>query len=240
MQKKIVIIGASSGIGRRMAELYLEKGHQVGITGRRNELLNEIKQQHPQQTETECFDITETGNISHLEALVQRLGGLDILVISAGTGEPSGSLDWDIDKTTVATNVNGFTEIANWAFNHFIQQGHGHLAVISSVAAIRGGSWAPAYNASKAFQSRYFEGLQFKAAKMKKKKVFITRVEPGFVKTKMAKSHKLFWVVPVEKAARQIITAIEKGKRRAFISRRWALIGWVLKWIPHWLYRKVA
>lgn len=240
MGKKIIIIGATSGIGRRMAELYLEKGHRVGITGRRENLLNEIRQQHPQQTEIECFDVTGKDNISHLQSLITKLGGLDVLVISAGTGEPAKELSWEIDKKTVDTNVSGFTEIANWTFNYFIEQGHGYLAVISSIAAVRGGSWAPAYNASKAFQSSYFEGLRLKAAKMKKSNVYITRVEPGFVKTKMAKSHKLFWVVPVDKAARQIINAIDKGKRRAFISHRWAIIAWILKWIPHWLYKKVA
>lgn len=239
MEKKIIIIGATSGIGRRMAELYIEKGCKVGVTGRRQELLNEIKQQFPQQAEYECFDVTGTENIPRLQSLIQKLGGLDILVISAGTGEPSKELNWEIDKATVQTNVNGFIEIANWAFNYFIQQGQGRLAVISSVAAIRGGSWAPAYNASKAFQSSYFEGLRLKAAKLKKN-IYITRVEPGFVKTKMAKSHKLFWIVSVDKAARQIISAIDRGKRRAFISRRWAIIGWILKWIPHWLYKKVA
>lgn len=239
MEKKVIIIGATSGIGRRMAEMYLERGYRVGVTGRRQDLLIEIKNHFPQQSEYECFDVTGTENTQRLQSLIQKLGGLDILVISAGTGEPSKELDWEIDKATVSTNVSGFIEIANWSFNYFIQQGHGRLAVISSVAAIRGGSWAPAYNASKAFQSSYFEGLRLKAAKMKKN-IFITRVEPGFVKTKMAKSHKLFWIVPVDKAARQIISAIDKGKRRAFISRRWAIIGWILKWIPHWLYKKVA
>jgi hypothetical protein len=51
------------------------------------------------------------------------LGGLDILIISAGTGESSEELNWGIDKMTVDTNVNGFTEIANWAFNYFVTQG---------------------------------------------------------------------------------------------------------------------
>jgi short-subunit dehydrogenase len=239
MEKKIIIVGSTSGIGRRMAEIYAEKNSRVGVTGRRKEMLEEIQQQFPQQIEFECFDVVGNDNISHLVALVEKLGGLDILVISAGTGKPSKELSMEIDKLTVDTNVNGFVEMANWAFNYFEKQGHGHLAVISSVAAIRGGSWAPAYNASKSFQSSYCEGLSLKADRMGKN-ISVTCIEPGFVATNMAKSHILFWVVPVEKAARQIIRAIEKKRRKVYISRRWWLIAKAMKWAPYWLYRRLG
>lgn len=238
-QKKIVIIGASSGIGKRIAELYAQNGHRVGITGRRSELLQQIQQHFSQSVEYECFDVTKAENTNHLESLVSKLGGLDLLVISAGGGDVSKELDWEIDKLTVDTNVNGFVEIANWSFNYFARQGYGQLATISSLAALRGGSWAPAYNASKAFQSNYFEGLAIKARRMKKH-ISITCIEPGFVATKMAKSDKLFWVVPVDKAARQIIRAIEKRKRKVYISRRWGIIARILKWTPFWLYRRIG
>lgn len=238
-QKKIAIIGATSGMGRRMAEIYVQKGQRVGITGRRSELLQQIQQQSPQNVEYECFDVTKAENITHLESLVSKLGGLDVLVISAGGGDVSEELDWQLDKLTVDTNVNGFVEVANWAFNYFARQGHGQLATISSIAAVRGGSHAPSYNASKAFQSNYFEGLAIKARRMKKN-IAITCIEPGFVATKMAKSDKLFWVVPVDKAARQIIRAIEKRRRKAYISRRWWIIAKILKWTPYWLYRRIG
>ncbi|MEO7924490.1 MAG: SDR family NAD(P)-dependent oxidoreductase [Chitinophagaceae bacterium] len=237
--QRIIIIGASSGIGKRLAERYAGAQQRVGISGRRLDLLQEIQQQFPQQVEYECFDVTGKDNILHLEALIAKLGGLDILVISAGTGEPSKELSWEIDKKTVDTNVNGFVEIANWGYNYFVRQDHGQLVTISSIAAVRGGHWAPAYNASKAFQSNYFDGLWVKAKKMNKN-VHITCIEPGFVATKMAKSDKLFWVVPVDKAARQIARAIEKKKRKAYISRRWWLVACILKLTPHWLYRKIA
>ena len=239
VQKKIIIVGATSGIGRKMAEFYIEEGHIVGITGRRLELLQQIKQQFPSLVEYECFDVTGKENIFHIKALVEKLNGLDILVISAGNGEVSKDLSWDVDKWTVETNVNGFVEIANWAFNFFIKQGHGRLATISSIAAIRGSSLAPAYNASKAFQSTYFEGLSIKAKRMKKD-VSITCIEPGFVKTKMAKSNKLFWVVPVDKAARQIITAIQKKKRKVYISRRWWIIAKLFKWMPYAILKRLV
>jgi short-subunit dehydrogenase len=237
--RKIIIIGASSGIGRKLAECYAEKGDLVGITGRRSNLLDEIQSKFPGKISTSCFDVTGSENIRHLTTLIRQLGGLDILIISAGVGEPAAELSWAIDKITVATNVDGFVEIANWAFNYFIQQGKGQLVNISSVGANRGGSHAPAYNASKAFQSSYFYGLSLKTQKMKSD-VRITSIEPGFLATKMAKSDKVFWVVPLDKAARQIIHAIDRRKRKAYISKRWWIIAQLLRWMPHWLYKRVA
>jgi short-subunit dehydrogenase len=237
--KRIIIVGGTSGIGRKMAELYATAGNIVGITGRRKELLDEIENMFPGKIKTECFDVTGNENIESLTELIQKIGGLDILVYSSGTGELSKGLDWGIDKLTVETNVKGFIEIANWSFNYFLNQGDGRMAVISSIAANRGNSWAPAYSASKAFQSNYFEALAIKAKKMKKN-VGITCAEPGFVDTKMAKGNKRFWVVPLEKAARQIIAGIEKKKQKVYVSKRWWLVARLMRLTPFWLYKKIG
>ena len=237
--KRIIIVGGTSGIGRKMAELYVADGNIVGITGRRMELLNEIENMYPGIIKTECFDVTGNESIERLTALIQKIGGLDILVYSSGIGELSKELDWEIDKLTVDTNVYGFVEITNWGFNYFNRQGHGTMAVISSIAANRGNSWAPAYSASKAFQSNYFEALAIKTKKMKKD-IGIICVEPGFVDTKMAKGNKRFWVVPLEKAAKQIISGIEKRKQKVYVSKRWWLVARLMRLTPFWLYKKIG
>jgi len=237
--KKVIIVGATSGIGRKMAELYAAAGNIVGITGRRKELLDEIENIFPDKIKTECFDVTGDENIERLATLIQKTGGLDILVYSSGFGELSKEMDWEIDKPTVDTNVYGFIQITNWAFNYFIRQGHGSMAVISSIAANRGNSWAPAYSASKAFQSNYFEALTIKANKMKKH-IGIICIEPGFVNTNMAKGYKKFWVVPLEKAARQIIAGIEKKKQKVYVSKRWWLVARLMRMTPFWLYKKIG
>ena len=237
--KNVIIVGATSGIGRKMAELYAAAGNIVGITGRRKELLEEIENMFPGKIKTECFDVTGNENIERLTALIQKIGGLDTLVYSSGIGELSKGLDWEIDKLTVDTNVKGFIEIANWGFNYFLNQGDGRIAVISSIAANRGNSWAPAYSASKAFQSNYFEALAIKA-KMMKKNIGITCVEPGFVATKMAKGNKRFWVVPLERAAKQIIAAIEKKKQKVYVSKRWWLVARLMRLTPFWLYKRIG
>jgi short-subunit dehydrogenase len=242
MSNKVIIVGATSGMGKRIAELYAEKGWRVGITGRRQDLLEELKNRYPDLVESENFDITKNENIERLQSLIQKLGGLDLLIISAGGGDTSDDLSWELDKWMVDINVNGFVQIANWTFNYYMSQGYGHMAVISSIAAYRGNSQAPAYSASKAFQSIYFEGLALKArrARISKKNITITCIEPGFVDTKMAKSKKLFWVVPVDKAARQILRGIERKKRKVYISRRWVIIAWIMKWMPYSIYKRIA
>ncbi|HNC38508.1 MAG TPA: hypothetical protein PK492_04040, partial [Chitinophagaceae bacterium] len=98
----------------------------------------------------------------------------------------------------------------------------------------------PAYAASKAFESIYCEGLSIKARKLKKE-IYITCIEPGFVNTDMAHGgDKMFWIAPVEKASRQIIKAIEKKKRKVYITKRWWLIAKLMRLLPYWIYRKLG
>ena len=242
--QKIIIIGATSGIGHELAKLYIKNGDRVGVTGRRANLLDEIQKEHPVQVETECFDVTGNENIPHLESLIQKLDGMDVLIYNSGYGEPSKTLDWAIDRQTTLTNVNGFVEIVNYGFNYFLKQGRGQIATISSIAALRENSYAPAYSASKAFISMYMASIFLKARRIKKRnpeiKISITDILPGYVKTKMAKGKKLFWEAPFDKAAKQIFTAIQNKKRKVYITRRWAIIAWLLKWIPFFILKRVA
>jgi len=237
--QKTIIIGATSGIGREMARLYADAGHLVGATGRRQELLYSLQLEYPNSIITECFDITGPGATAHLESLTRKLGGLDLLVYSAGWGEIMDSLDWAVDKGTVDVNVNGFLEAVHYAWRIFVEQGHGQLVTLSSIASIRGNRHSPAYSAAKAFQSVYFEGLSLKARHMGIP-LFLTDVQPGFVDTKMAKGPGRFWVAPPEKAARQIIKAIDRRRWRVYVTHRWWIIAKIAKWIPSWLYRRIG
>ena len=237
--KKIIIIGASSGIGREIAKIYLEEGNIVGLTGRRLNLLQEMQTTYPNQVHVASFDVRGEENIARLQPLINEMGGLDLLLYNSGYGDVSKTLDWELDKATYETNVKGFVEIMNFAFNYFLKQGHGQVATTSSIASIRGNSWAPAYSASKAFQSIYMEGLHMKARRMKSK-IYVTDIQPGFVDTKMAKGNGQFWVATPTKAAKQIVQAIKKKKWRAYVTKRWWLIAQLMKWAPGWLYHRIG
>ena len=237
--RKIIIIGASSGIGKELALLYAARGDRVAITGRRAELLEAVRLEYPDQIITRCFDATQKDNRQQLESLIGELGGMDLLIYNAGFGEASPELAWEAEQLTVGTNVVGFAALINFGFNWICRQGYGHLALTSSVAGVRGNSWAPAYSASKAFMSNYAEGLQIKAARLKKD-IVVTDIRPGFVDTKLLKWKKRFWMSSPQKAARQIVAAIDRKKRIAYITKRWWLIAQVMKLLPYPLYRRLA
>lgn len=238
-QKKIIIVGASSGIGREIACKYVASGNKVGITGRRENLLNDLREKYPDQILVSCFDVTGNDNQQKIQQLIDQLGGLDLLIYNAGYGEPSKELKWQIEQSTTKTNVSGFVEIVSYDFNYFAGKGSGQIAVTSSIAAMRGNSWAPSYSASKAFMSNYSEGLNMKAKRLKKD-IVVTDIKPGFINTKMAKGNGRFWIATVEKAARQIINAIEKKKRVAYITRRWWLIAQIMKVLPYSIHRRIV
>lgn len=236
--KKAIIVGATSGIGKELARLLVNNNYTVGITGRRIKLLQNLKKEKPNKYTLKCFDIKDTKNTSkHLNELVKELGGLDLLIISAGTGDINNNLDFDIEKRTIDTNVSGFTAIADWSFNFFKKQDYGHLVAISSIAGLRGSRQTPAYNATKAFQINYLEGLRQKSNKLKN--VIITDIRPGFVKTRMAKGDGQFWVAHPKKVAEQILNAIRKKRKIAYVTKRWLLIAMLLKSLPKMIYDKM-
>lgn len=237
--KKAIIIGATSGIGQGLAKVLVENDYLVGITGRRTELLENLKSESPNSYIVKAFDVTDTKVAEEkLEELTSELGGLDLFILSAGTGDINDKLDFEIEKRTINTNVIGFTFIADWTFNYFKKQKFGHLVAISSIGGLRGSRQAPSYNASKAYQINYLEGLRQKARYIKMQ-IFVTDIRPGFVNTEMAKGEGLFWVGSVEKATKQIYYAIIKKKKIAYVTKRWRIIASILKRIPNFIYDKI-
>ncbi|MDP3150644.1 MAG: SDR family NAD(P)-dependent oxidoreductase [Ignavibacteria bacterium] len=237
--KKAIIIGATSGIGKGLAKLLVVNSYKVGITGRRTELLEELKSENPNFYYVKTFDITDIIKVAEkLEELTAELGGLDLAVICSGTGDMNETLDFKVEKRTIDTNVIGFTCVADWVFNYFEKQKSGHLVGISSIAGLRGSRQAPSYYASKAYQINYLEGLRQKATKLKGQ-IFVTDIRPGLVDTEMAKGEGLFWVASVDKATRQIYKAIKKKKKIVYVTKRWGLIAKIIRLIPRPIYNRM-
>ena len=196
--KIAIVIGATSGIGKELARLLVGDGFKVGITGRRTELLESLKFENPDSYFIKSFDVNDTKMAEEkLEELTSELGGLDLLILSSGTGDINPKLDFEIEIRTIETNVIGWTFISDWTFKFFEKQKHGHLIAISSIGGLRGNKQSTSYNASKAYQINYLEGLRQKATNLKEQ-IFITDIRPGLINTEMAKGEGLFWVMPVE------------------------------------------
>ena len=232
MKKKAIVVGATSGIGRELAVILSQNDYVLGLVGRRTECLAELKQSLSTEVFTRQIDVGETAAaMESLTQLIEEMQGVDLVVISAGIGFLNADLNWPDEKATIDTNVSGFAAMANVAFRHFERVGKGHLVGISSIAALRGGRAAPAYNASKAFVSNYLEGLRCRAAHARQA-IVVTDIQPGFVDTAMAKGDGLFWVASPQEAARQIYRAIQRKAKHAYVTRRWRLVAWLYRVLP--------
>ena len=235
---KAIVIGASSGIGKELAILLSKENYTVGLTARRTDLLEDISSQLPTKSYVKYMDVSQPVRaMKELEDLIVEMGGVVLIVMCSGTGYINPALDWHMEQETIDVNVAGFACIADFSFNYFVKQGSGHFTAISSIAALRGGSDAPAYNASKAFVSNYMEGLRCKARK-ENLKIIVTDIRPGFVDTKMAQGDGLFWVASPEKAARQIYSIIRRKKDVGYVTKRWRIVAWLFKIMPKKLYYK--
>ena len=236
-KKNIIIIGATSGIGRALFERYIVEGNSLGIVGRRTHLLDDLQHQHPSNTYTATADITKQNEIEKaIYTLHTELGSFDLAIVCSGTGDLNPSLDYDVERPTIDTNVTGWTFVVDTLYHIFAKQSYGHLVAITSVGGLRGEPMAPAYNATKAYQINYMEALRKKAFKAGGK-ITVTDVRPGLVDTAMAKGESLFWVMPVEKVARQICTAIRRKKSKVYVTNRWLVLAVINKNLPFFLYR---
>jgi short-subunit dehydrogenase len=235
-----IIIGASSGIGRALGKILAQNGYTVGLTARRIELLEELQKEIPTRTFIQKMDVSKPQEAQKLlEELITRMGGMDLLVVNAGLWKANPRLEWNIEQEAIDINVTGFVAMANFGMTWFINQGFGHLVGLSSVGAIHGHREAPAYFAAKAFIANYLQGLRHYVGKQKIP-IAITDIRPGHVDTPGIRGEEdLFWVAPVEKAARQIFEAIRHKRKLAYITHRWRLIAWVLRVIPDFLFNRI-
>jgi len=235
---KAVVVGATSGIGRELAKQMSNSGYIVGITGRRSNLLDSLEEELPGECFKSIMDLTHISeSVTALKDLFREMGDVDIVVINSGTGSIDPKFQLTDELETIAVNVAGFTAMANVAYHYFAKKNDGQIVGISSIAALKGGPIA-AYNASKAYISNYMEGLSCRALSQGKD-IIVTDIRPGFVDTAMAKGEGIFWKAPVETAAKQIFKAIREKRRVTYVTKRWALIGVLLYWLPFGLYRRI-
>lgn len=237
-QKKVIIIGATSGIGEALALRYIQNNCLVGVTGRREERLMAFKKQFPDNVHTQTMDVCREDAPGLLEELVNEMGGMDLLIYCAGIGQQNSELLPELELRTVYTNVVGFTAIANYVYNYFKrEQREGQFAAISSVAGIRSLRHAPSYSATKRYITHYMACLAQKGHK-DKLPVKFTTILPGFIRTELLR-HDYPFIISLEKGADLIFEAIEKRKRKSTLPGRWRVIAVIWQLIPQWIWERV-
>lgn len=236
MERKAVVMGASSGLGREVALALLKKGWRVGVAARRREPLEELKKDFPLQVEVAEIDVVENCASTELLALVKRLGGMDLYFHSSGVGKQNPMLEEDVELSTVETNAMGFTRMVGAAFRYMAAHGGGQIAVISSIAGTRGLGPAPSYSATKALQAHYIEALE-QLSQNRQLGITFTDIRPGFVDTMLLKDTHYPMLMRPDRVARAIVKAIERHRHVVIIDWRYWLLVMFWRLVPRWLWR---
>lgn len=234
---RVVIIGASSGMGQEVAKLFIARGYQVGVAARREDRLQALKQEAPDRVVTATIDVTTDDAPERLRDLIHQLGGMDLFFYSSGIGKQNRTLTPDIELATVNTNGLGFTRMIGEAYRYFAERGEGHIAAITSIAGTKGLGPAPSYSATKAFQNVYLQALE-QQANARGLKIRFTDIRPGFVNTDLLNDNFRYpMMLSPDKVSRQIVKAIDNKRHIKVIDWRYAILTALWRRLPRPLWR---
>ena len=240
MEKNVIVVGATSGIGREVAILFAKRGYKVAVAGRREDKLEEVASLHDNIIAYAKIDVNSEDAPALLTALADRIGGMDIYFHSSGIGYQNKNLVVEKEMATVQTNALGWTRMITAAFHYFEQhkERKGHIAIISSIAGTKGLGAAPAYSATKRFQNTYTEAL-CQLARMRHMDISFTDIRPGFVETDLIKDEDYSMQLQPAKVARDIVSAIEKKQSIVVIDWRYRILVGLWSLIPRWLWVRI-
>lgn len=248
IRRRILITGASSGIGAELARQYAAAGANLALAARRTDridaLADELRAAHPQITvATATLDVTDAEAVFRVFGeLDAALGGVDRVIANAGLGKgrPLGTGYHRANAETMTTNVLGVLAQAEAALEMFRPRGAGHLVLVSSISAVRGMPRnLTAYAASKAAVATLGEGL---SADLAGTGIAVTTVLPGFIRSEInAGMAKVPFIVDTETGCRALRAAIDREPRRAAVPRwPWAPLGAAMRLAPAGLVAKAV
>ncbi len=239
--KRIVIVGASSGIGLYAARALASGGWLVGAAARKTSSLEPLRAEFPDNILCEPLDITSPDAPEALSRLVSRLGGMDVYFHVAGIGYDNASFLPAPDLATAETNVAGFTRMMDAAWRYFADGPRpGQIAAISSVAGTKGIGTLASYSASKAYQQHYLQAMRQRAASLRLP-LTVTDIRPGWVLTPLlpgAPSDYPLAMTP-DRAGSLIVKALLSRRPVATVDWRWRLLCALWRLLPEPLWRRL-
>ena len=243
----IVIIGATSGIGRAVAERFAKEGVRIGIAGRREERLRELQERYgAERVAYRVMDVTQDDAAERLVELCEEVGEPDVLLYASGIGRQNPELEEEIEISTTRTNCEGMVRIVdrfiNWVKRNpaYNDKHRAHVAVISSLAGTKGMGPAPAYSATKSMQSAYLVALA-QHIRMYHIPVTVGDIRPGFVATEILNPEKHYpMMMTVEEAANHVTRSLVRRKRVTTFDWRYRLIGVLWRMIPRALWERMT
>lgn len=238
--KRVVIIGASSGIGLAVAKAFASRGIRVGLAARHTDTLKDLKDTYPETVEYASIDITKPQACGQLRELIEKLGGMDIYFHVAGIGYENLTLDPEREVSIIQTNAAGFARMTCTAYRYFREKGiRGQIAAVTSVAGTNGIGRLSAYSASKRCAQTYLVALE-QLANAENAGITFTDIRPGWIRTPLLLPETKYPMeMTLEHALPLIIRAIVKKKRVAYIDARWGSLAAAWRLLPDRLWVKV-
>lgn len=240
MKKRIVIMGATSGLGRGLAERYIAAGWTIGAAGRNKGALESLKALAPEQVHIAEIDILSEDATDKLESLIEECGGMDIYLHCSGIALLGKEPTIETEVRIAETNAIGFTRMVSAAFRWFeTRKCKGRLVAISSIAGVRGLEALPAYSASKAFDSTLLEALR-QRSDMLRLPLKIVDIKPGWTRTPLLEPDVHYmWEMDANRVADLIFKASLKANRTVTIGLRWRLLTSLEKIVPGAVWQKL-
>ena len=245
--KQAIIIGATSGIGRAVAEQLLAEGWRVAVAGRRAERLEAMRAQYgADRVVCRTMDVTQESAVAQLDELLAEVSTPDVLLYAAGIGKQNPDLEEGMELRTVKTNCEGMVRIVDHFINyvkhspHYSAEHKAHVAVITSVAGTMGMGQAAAYSATKSMQSAYLVALS-QLSRMQRLPITIGDIRPGFVATEILNPEKHYpMLMTAERAARYVVRSFERRERITIFDWRYKLLVGFWHLIPRWLWERLT
>jgi len=229
-----MIIGASSQLSKELARQLAAQNVKLLLFVQDPDTLAEFAHSLPVPAVVLPLAISEPQKLNEQISQAWRSeNGAHLVIVNTGLNGYDASLPWQLEEDIIEVNVKGFAAICNCVFKLMVQQGYGQLAAINSIAGQRGGP-SIAYHASKAFAENYFQGLSMHAQRLKVP-ITISDIQLGLL-DKAAMQQNRFLLSPLEKVAKQILTALKQGKRRVYVTRRWRIVAWINRILPEFIY----
>jgi short-subunit dehydrogenase len=229
-----MIIGASSQLSQALARQLSEQNVSLVLFVPEADQLTEFCQTLPGEVTVYPLSIGQPERlIEQLTTAWEQHNGAHLVIVNTGVNHYDATLPWPIEQHIIDVNVRGFAAISNCIFKLMCQQGYGQLAAINSIAGQRGGPNV-AYHASKAFAVNYLQGLCMHAQRLKLP-ITISDIQLGLFDKAML-LNTAFLLSPIDKVAKQILTALKKGKRRVYVTKRWRVVAWMNRLLPEYIY----
>ena len=241
--RRIVITGASTGIGEALARHYARPDTALALFARRKDLLDALASTLPGAVVVYPGDVADVETqAAAARDFVERFGAPDLVIANAGIsiGTDAGALE-DVGKLRRVLDVNVAGMAATLAAFAPVMKaaGRGTLCGIASVAGFRGLPGSGAYSASKAAAISWLESLR---TELHGSGVAVVTICPGYIDTPMTQvnTYRMPFLLSADEAARRFARAIDARRRLAVIPWQMALVGRILRVLPGWLYDRLA